>query len=332
MAISNADVFDRNLDESTKQTEGSEGAETSSHDEGKNLHVHVMRRIYLDEETRKSLGEIRSLYGYEILLPISRVVGYHEYEARRRLKLNSLPEELRRKLERMAEAEAGVNELMGKLEVLFELFLYVCLILETSTSKQTRRSKEDKCIVHILLLRSGVESNPGPRTWIDYLREWDKPTKDDLMYLSGRIGNGWRHLGARLRLRQAQLDHIEYDHKGMQNQIYHMLLESTKSGLEASLKDILLMLDVASTEFTMTVDWDDITLRFANNGQEQQLMLRDVANPILARMVDVENKIANLQAENRELKTKIATLERVAQKRNAEEGETSTDVKRVKQQ
>ncbi|WAR30841.1 hypothetical protein MAR_033383 [Mya arenaria] len=203
----------------------------------------------------------------------------------------------------MAEAEAGVNELMGKLEVLFELFLYVCLILETSTSKQTRRSKEDKCIVHILLLRSGVESNPGPRTWIDYLREWDKPTKDDLMYLSGRIGNGWRHLGARLRLRQAQLDHIEYDHKGMQNQIYHMLLESTKSGLEAT-----------------------------NNGQEQQLMLRDVANPILARMVDVENKIANLQAENRELKTKIATLERVAQKRNAEEGETSTDVKRVKQQ
>ncbi|WAR30835.1 hypothetical protein MAR_033377 [Mya arenaria] len=230
----------------------------------------------------------------------------------------------------MAEAEAGVNELMGKLEVLFELFLYVCLILETSTSKQTRRSKEDKCIVHILLLRSGVESNPGPRTWIDYLREWDKPTQDDLMYLSGRIGNGWRHLGARLHLRQAQLDHIEHDHKGMQNQIYHMLLESTKSGLEASLKDILLMLDVASTEFSMTVDWDDITLRFANNGQEQQMMLGDVANPILARMVDVENKIANLQAENRELKTKIASLERGAQKRNADEGETSTDVKRVK--
>ncbi|WAR30813.1 hypothetical protein MAR_033355 [Mya arenaria] len=135
-----------------------------------------------------------------------------------------------------AEARADAIELINfkkRLKVLLELCLYLSLILETSTSKQTRRSQEDKCIVHILLLRSGVESNPGPRTWI------------------------------------------------------------------------------------------------ANNVQEQQLKPRDVANHISARMVDV--KIAALIAENQELK-RIATLEPGAQKRNAEEGETSTDVKKVKQQ
>ncbi|XP_052789086.1 uncharacterized protein LOC128223758 isoform X2 [Mya arenaria] len=349
MAISNADVIDRNLDESTKQTEGNEGAETSSHDEWKNMLVQggcpfdsfLLREIrsykggcpfdsfllvmsFSAEELNRCIAAM-SPFG-KIFRALFQKDIHDVFRWAELLQLTSEEEMI------AAEARADAIELINfkkRLKVLLELCLYLSLILETSTSKQTRRSQEDKCIVHILLLRSGVESNPGPRTWIADVDGSRKPSYHDLCDLSSCIGNGWRHLGTRLFLKQAQLDHIEHDHKGMQNQIYHMLLKSTMPPLEASLKDILMILDAASTEFMMTVDWNDIALLFANNVQEQQLKPRDVANHISARMVDV--KIAALIAENQELK-RIATLEPGAQKRNAEEGETSTDVKKVKQQ
>ncbi|XP_052788211.1 uncharacterized protein LOC128223019 isoform X2 [Mya arenaria] len=235
-----------------------------------------------------------------------------------------------------AEARADAIELIEfkeRLKVLLELCLYLSLILETLTSKQTRRSKEDKCIVHILLLRSGVESNPGPRTWIGDIDGCQKPSNDDLNHLSSCIGNGRRYLGESLCLSQAQLDHIEHDHKGMQNQIYHMLRKGTMPPLEASLKDILMIIDDASTKYgdMITVDWKGIALRFANIGQEQPTIQREAEDAVLARVADVENKIAALQNEVISLRAENEELKR-AQKRNAEEGETSSEVKRLKQE
>ncbi|XP_052789702.1 uncharacterized protein LOC128224087 isoform X2 [Mya arenaria] len=128
-----------------------DGSKTSSHDKGKNLHVQgdpqmttsrystwlsrrdpqmttsrystwLSRRenlidrldaVLFDQETRQSLREIRGLYGDEILLRIYRVVGYHEDEARRRLELNSLPEELRRRLVSNGGQPAGQGEMCG---------------------------------------------------------------------------------------------------------------------------------------------------------------------------------------------------------------------------
>ncbi|WAR30843.1 hypothetical protein MAR_033385 [Mya arenaria] len=217
----------------------------------------------------------------------------------------------------MAEAEAGVNDLMGKLEVLFELFLYVCLILETSTSKKTRRSKEDKCIVHILLLRSGVESNPGPKTWIAEIPPEMPAADDDIAYLSKYIGKGWQNLGRKLGLGPATLDHIEHDfHQGgMRDQIYHMLLKVKAPPLEATLKNILETLDIIEAEFSITVEWSELSLRFK---QEKILALQ------------AENK--ELKTENQELKDKLASRKRNrrARKRCSKDGDAPTGVKMIK--
>ncbi|WAR30837.1 hypothetical protein MAR_033379 [Mya arenaria] len=68
-----------------------------------------------------------------------------------------------------------------------------------------------------------------------------------------------------------------------------------------------------------------------NIGQEQPTIQREAEDAVLARVADVENKIAALQNEVISLRAENEELKR-AQKRNAEEGETSSEVKRLKQE
>ncbi|WAR30825.1 hypothetical protein MAR_033367 [Mya arenaria] len=192
------------------------------------------------------------------------------------------------------------------------------MILSIVSAQLLRRRSGEDLIVEIQLIRSGLESNPGPRDWIAEIPPEMPATDDDLAYLSNYIGKGWRHLGRKLGLGPARLDHIEHDFQrgGMRDQIFHMLLKVKAPPLEASLKDILETLDVIEAEFSITVEWSELSLRFKQE------------NNILALQAENEE----LKTENQELKEKLASLERDsgALKRCSEDGDAATGVKKIK--
>ncbi|XP_052790235.1 uncharacterized protein LOC128224434 [Mya arenaria] len=201
------------------------------------------------------------------------------------------------------------------------------MILSIVSAQLLRRRSGEDLIVEIQLIRSGLESNPGPRDWIAEIPPEMPATDDDLAYLSNYIGKGWRHLGRKLGLGPARLDHIEHDFQrgGMRDQIFHMLLKVKAPPLEASLKDILETLDVIEAEFSITVEWSELSLRFRAIRQNQ---LTEQENNILALQAENEE----LKTENQELKEKLASLERDsgALKRCSEDGDAATGVKKIK--
>ncbi|WAR30805.1 hypothetical protein MAR_033347 [Mya arenaria] len=196
---------------------------------------------------------------------------------------------------RVAAYDQNMSWMLYKLLIIMTRLL--SMILSIVSAQLLRRRSGEDLIFEIQLIRSGLESNPGPRDWID----------DDLAYLSNYIGKGWRHLGRKLGLGPARLDHIEHDfqREGMRDQIFHMLLKVKAPPLEASLKDILETLDVIEAEFSITVEWSELSLRFKNE---------------------------ELKTENQELKEKLASLERDsgALKRCSEDGDAPTEVKKIK--
>ncbi|XP_052785822.1 uncharacterized protein LOC128221318 isoform X2 [Mya arenaria] len=156
------------------------------------------------------------------------------------------------------------SELHDRLELLRQLKTIICLLyaLLNKIGGQDHGSQCDMGTIQILLIRSGVEANPGPpRHWKDLLT-----TEQNLGILSSHIGKCWQYYSDRLGLIEEDRDVIVAKYpESTQLQIYHMLKQAARLPHNQNMGTMLTLLEKCAEEFVdMRVDWDMIEYYFAD--------------------------------------------------------------------